>query len=288
MTPTVGLLHPGQMGTAIARQLRPSPGRLLWCPEGRSETTRQRAGMAGFRPVSLASLASESDIILSLVPPFVAEQTAAAVVAHGFKGLYVEANAIRPQRVRAIASTLREAGARLIDACVIGPPPPADIPTHFLMAGPPDECARLGELFVSETMEARCLGTKIGQASGIKTAQSIIQKLSRVVAALGYALATDYGIRGELTELIHEWPHPASNPDILPTLATRAWRWKAELQDAAQALNEAGLPSEPATSIAWVLDRWKHFKDAPDADVEATLKALRHDGWAGDFGLADE
>ncbi len=44
------------------------------------------------------------------------------VLAHGFTGLYVDANAISPQRAERIAAAVRRGGARFVDGSIIGPP----------------------------------------------------------------------------------------------------------------------------------------------------------------------
>jgi hypothetical protein len=49
MTYTIGLLHPGSMGSAFGAQLRARGHIVLWCPDGRSDATRRRAEHAGPR-----------------------------------------------------------------------------------------------------------------------------------------------------------------------------------------------------------------------------------------------
>ncbi|MFD5723200.1 DUF1932 domain-containing protein [Streptomyces sp. NPDC127036] len=58
-----------------------------------------------------------------------------------------------------------------------------------------------------------------------------------------------------------------------PKVAARAWRWGPEMREAADALEEAGLPSGLAEAAAAVMERWAGFKDAsPDlAHVLAEL-----------------
>ena len=40
----VGLLHPGEMGSAVGTVLQENGHEVLWASEGRSEATRARAG----------------------------------------------------------------------------------------------------------------------------------------------------------------------------------------------------------------------------------------------------
>ncbi|MDQ0951487.1 3-hydroxyisobutyrate dehydrogenase-like beta-hydroxyacid dehydrogenase [Streptomyces phaeochromogenes] len=68
MTYTIGLLHPGSMGSAFGAQLRARGHTVLWCPDGRSDITRRRAEHAGLDPAALPELVSRSDLLLSLCP----------------------------------------------------------------------------------------------------------------------------------------------------------------------------------------------------------------------------
>ncbi|MBV9163597.1 MAG: phosphogluconate dehydrogenase, partial [Pseudonocardiales bacterium] len=90
----VGLLHPGRMGAAVAAQLMANGHSVLWCPDGRSPTTHRRAQDAGLRPAPLGQLLADSEIVVSICPPAVAEEIATTVAGIGYRGIYVEANAI--------------------------------------------------------------------------------------------------------------------------------------------------------------------------------------------------
>jgi hypothetical protein len=95
---TVGLLFPGQMGAAVGNAARAD---VVWASEGRSNATRQRA--AAFEDVgSVEELVRSSELILSVCPPAIAEEVAEQVFGLGFEGVYVEANAITPERMRRI------------------------------------------------------------------------------------------------------------------------------------------------------------------------------------------
>ncbi|MBB5998464.1 3-hydroxyisobutyrate dehydrogenase-like beta-hydroxyacid dehydrogenase [Streptomonospora salina] len=237
----------------------------------------RRAEEAGLEPRSLAELVETSEVVLSLVPPAQAEAAADAVQREGFDGVYVEANAIRPGRVEAIASKLPH--SQVVDACVIGPPPvdrtPA-VPTRFFASGPEDLLSRIGDSFADTAVEFHALGPQVGRASGLKMAQSTVQKGSRMLAALGHALAADYGVGEALTDSVEGWAHPASDPAKLPALAGRAWRWEPEMRDTAQALDESGLPPGAITAIADALKAWEPFKDRTDIDLHDILAALHN------------
>ena len=91
---TIGLLHPGEMGAAVGKCLADAGHRVLWDPEGRSAATRERAEAAGLTGEALARIIARSDVIVSVCPPHAALDVARLVA--GFRGLYLDANAISP------------------------------------------------------------------------------------------------------------------------------------------------------------------------------------------------
>jgi predicted dinucleotide-utilizing enzyme len=107
----VGVLFPGQMGAAVGNAVRAD---VVWASEGRSDATRQRA--ATFEDVgSVDELVRSSDVILSICPPAIAEEVAEQVFGLGFEGLFVEANAITPERMRRIGRL----GPRVVDGSIL-------------------------------------------------------------------------------------------------------------------------------------------------------------------------
>jgi 3-hydroxyisobutyrate dehydrogenase-like beta-hydroxyacid dehydrogenase len=112
----VGLLFPGEMGAQIGAAAR---AQVLWASEGRSGATRRRAAAAGLADAgTVAALVARSDVLLSVCPPEIAEEVAAAVADLGFGGLYVEANAVSPERMKRIAARLDGRGARVVDGSI--------------------------------------------------------------------------------------------------------------------------------------------------------------------------
>src|SRR3984885_15863734 len=69
----VGLLHPGEMGAAIGALLVEAGHDVLWCPQGRSEATAERADAAGLTGVEDLG---DTEVILSVCPPHAALEVA--------------------------------------------------------------------------------------------------------------------------------------------------------------------------------------------------------------------
>ncbi|GAA3756638.1 NAD(P)-dependent oxidoreductase [Salinactinospora qingdaonensis] len=273
MRTRIGLLHPGQMGAAIAARLNAD---VLWCPEGRSESTHERADLAALRAAPMADLA-KCDVILSVVAPSAAEDVAAAVTAAGFRdGLYIDANAIRPERAQTLADDLAGVGIETIDACIIGPPPRDDARPHMFLSGAPNSRHTAAEI-LGNAVEITELDDVPGGASALKLSHTVAQKATRTLGALAHAFATKHDVDEHLTALAAASPHPAANPQQLPSVAARAWRWHPELDDTARALADAGLPSEALEDIADVLRRWMPLKDDATASLDSALDLLSTD-----------
>jgi 3-hydroxyisobutyrate dehydrogenase-like beta-hydroxyacid dehydrogenase len=279
MTYTIGLLHPGSMGSAFGAQLRARGHIVLWCPDGRSDTTRRRAEHVGLEPEALPELVSRSDVLLSLCPPAAAEETAAQVAELGMADagtIYVEANAVSPSRVQRIADRL--APTTVIDAAVVGSPPVGGKSPMLYLSGPGEKADRIAELFAGTGVQTHVLGDSIVQASALKLAYSSYQKVSRVLAAVAYGAADSYGVADELLEIAAKRTRSyLVETDYIPKTAARAWRWGPELEDAAALLADAGLPDSLMRAAAATLTRWDGNRDER-LDIAEALEALRVEG----------
>ncbi|MFI9755131.1 NAD(P)-dependent oxidoreductase [Streptomyces collinus] len=276
MTSTVGLLHPGSMGSAFGAQLRASGHIVLWCPDGRSDATRRRAEHAGLEATALPELVSRSDVLLSLCPPAAAEETAGQVAELGMSEagtIYVDANAVSPSRVMNIADRL--APMRVIDAAVVGSPPVGGKSPTLYLSGAVEQADRIAELFAGTDVRTRVLGESIGKASALKLAYSSYQKVSRVLAAVAYGAADTYGVADELLVIAAKRTRSyLVETGYIPKTAARAWRWGPELEDAAALLADAGLPDSLMHAAAATLARWDGNRDER-LDIAEALEALR-------------
>lgn len=215
----VGLLFPGDMGANVGHAVR---GETLWASEGRSDATRRRA--AGFTDAgSLPELVDRSDVILSICPPAIAEAVAGDVFARGFDGVFVEANAISPQRMRRIA----ELGSRVVDGAII-----ASRGIHLYLAG--DDAAEVATLFEGSDVRAIPLDAELGAASALKMAFGGWNKIGIALTAQARAIAAAYGVEEYLDE-------EGVTADRLPRMADRAWRWSPEMDEIAETCAELGV-----------------------------------------------
>ncbi|MCC8452823.1 MULTISPECIES: NAD(P)-dependent oxidoreductase [Streptomyces] len=265
--PTIGILHPGSMGAAVAACAATNAAAVLWCEAGRSTASAARADQFGLTPVAtLYELLDRSDIVISLCPPAAAEDLARDVAGHRFAGVYVEANAINPERTQRIAALLSH--ATVVDGGVVGSPPVGSKTPTLYLSGAADATARIEALFTDTAVQAAVLGTEVGKASALKLSYASFQKASRVLVALAVGMAREHGVDQELIEVASRRTDSyLSEPQYVAKTAARAWRWGPELGEAAETLAAAGLPPEMLHAAASTLARWNDAKD----DGELTL-----------------
>src|ERR1700730_15558974 len=71
--PTIGILHPGDMGSVVGACAVAAGGRVLWASAGRSAGSRERAAAAGLEDAdTVDALVAASDVIVSVCPPHAA------------------------------------------------------------------------------------------------------------------------------------------------------------------------------------------------------------------------
>jgi 3-hydroxyisobutyrate dehydrogenase-like beta-hydroxyacid dehydrogenase len=248
----VGLLLPGEMGALIGSSVQ---GEVLWASEGRSEATRKRA--SGFTDVgTVRELVAASDIVISVCPPAIAEDVAGEVAAEGLDGIYVEANAIAPERMERIAGLLR-----CVDGSVIG-----RTGINLYLSGDPDDVAEVAALFPGGDVRAIPLEGGIGAASALKMAFGGWNKIGVALAAQAHAIARAYGV----TEALEG---EGVESDRVLRAAPKAWRWAPEMEEVAATCAALGLPGGISLGAAELYSRWEAHRDRP-AELNRLLDDL--------------
>ncbi|WP_243597708.1 NAD(P)-dependent oxidoreductase [Thermobifida halotolerans] len=264
------------MGASVGRELVAAGTRVLWCPTGRSDASAQRADQAGLEAVAdLRSLLEQSSMVISLCPPAAAEATADTVREAGFSGVFVEANAISPERAARIGATMTAQGVQIVDGCVIGPPPGGSVATHLYLSGPEEKAAAVARLFTGTAVTVITIEGSVGKASALKMAYGSYQKATCALASVAQALGRAHGVDTYLTsEARRLAKSPLAMPERLPDVAAKAWRWAPEMLEAAATLRDASLPSALAEAAASVLALWEQDKDHSDLPLADVLDHL--------------
>jgi 3-hydroxyisobutyrate dehydrogenase-like beta-hydroxyacid dehydrogenase len=206
----------------------------------------------------------------------VAEDLARAVAVRKYSGIFVEANAISPARCNRIVAMLGDAGARVVDGAIIGPPPTNASSVRIYLAGEPNATGVIDRIFAGTTVRPVVLDSSPPTASALKIAYASYQKAARALAAVAHAMAAEYGVTEHLlVEADRNQRSPLSSPEYLPTVAARAWRWAPEMLEVADSLTDVGLPPEFALAAAKVLGRWHGDKDDWRLPIEYILQQLK-------------
>ena len=191
---SAAVLYPGEMGCAVARVLVAAGWSVtthLWGPSLVCRADAEAAGIADL--ASLDEAVGTCELVVSLVPPAVALETAEAVAGaarrSGPPPLYLDANTVAPATMTAIAATLAGAGLDCVDGAFVGSAAELAGRTRLYLSGP-----RAGELAAAlpEALHATALGVETGAASALKLAfagfnKGLVALFIEVVAAAGAA-----------------------------------------------------------------------------------------------------
>ena len=277
MTRTIGLLHPGEMGTTVGAAARRNEAQVAWTSDGRGPLTCARAREAGLTDAGfLPALVERSRIILSVCPPHAAAEVARAVAERRFSGVYVDANAVSPATVRDIRQIVEAGGASFVDGGIIGPPAVHPGTTRLYLAGA--ESARVAACFRRGPLEACVLDGPPGAASALKMSYAAWTKGS---AALLIAIRTLAMHEGVDAALIREWELsqtglPGRSDGAVRSNAAKAWRFTGEMEEIADTFATAGLPDGFHRAAAEVYRRMTGYKGAanPPSVEEAAARIL--------------
>jgi 3-hydroxyisobutyrate dehydrogenase-like beta-hydroxyacid dehydrogenase len=243
------------MGAAVGRCLTQNGYPVLWASEGRSPATRARARAAGLTDAgTIGAVAAQAGIILSVCPPHAAADVAWAV--HGFRGLYVDANAIAPGTAREVAQMITDSGGRYVDGGIIGLPPTAPGSARLYLSGP--DAAAVQALFAGSGLDARITGPSRTAASAVKMCYAAWTKGTAALILAIRELARDEGVEDTL---LAEWalsqPRLAQRSgDSARSAAAKGWRWVAEMEEIAAAMAAAGLPDGFHLAAAEIFRRY--------------------------------
>ncbi|MBS12351.1 MAG: 6-phosphogluconate dehydrogenase [Gemmatimonadetes bacterium] len=288
MSYIVGLLSPGDMGSAVGARIVGRGARVFTCLEGRSERTKRLAEAAGLESAaSLEDLVERCDLIISIMVPSealgAAQSVAEAVKSVGKALPYTDCNAIAPSTAQQIGAAIVDAGGVAIDAGIIGGPPRGETPNTRFYASGPDASAF--DQLNSYGMDVRVIGEEIGQASGLKMCYAASTKgtaalmLELLIAAkrlnLYDALIDEFGLSQQAR---------LKSLDELNGVPSKSRRWIGEMEEIAKTFDEVGLTPH---TFAGAADMFRHVggnalaDETPenrnrDRTVEELIRRLAH------------
>jgi 3-hydroxyisobutyrate dehydrogenase-like beta-hydroxyacid dehydrogenase len=195
--------------------------------------------MTGFIDVgSIAALVNDADAIVSVCPPHAALDVAEAVA--GFRGLYLDANAISPAHAKSISAIIDARGGRYVDGAILVAS--GRDPTRLFLSG---ECAREAEmLFEGADLDVRVISADPTLASALKMSQAAWNKGTQALIVAVRAFSRALGVDDELVA-----EYQQSAPQLVDTslrsaamASKRGWRWSGEMDEIAASFRAVGLP----------------------------------------------
>ena len=236
MGETIGVLNPGEMGSAVGAALRAAGHRVLWASAGRGDATAARAKADGLEDTGdMATLARTATTIVSVCPPHAALGLAREVAALRFKGVFVDGNAVSPATAREIGRIAEAAGATFVDGGIIGPPPRKAGATRLYLSGA--TAPNAAALFKGSLLDAVVVDGPPGAASAVKVAYAAWTKGHAALLMAVRAFAVHEHVD---PTLLAEWaisqPQLAKrSEDAVNSNSRKAWRFVGEMEEIAAA-----------------------------------------------------
>jgi 3-hydroxyisobutyrate dehydrogenase-like beta-hydroxyacid dehydrogenase len=269
MSPTVGIISAGAMGSAVGAAYRAGGHRVVTTVAGRSERTVDLAGAAGLELLpDLGRVVAEADLVLSIAPPdqarTIAEDVVAAAERTGARPLVSDWNAISPATAQEVAGILLAAGLELVDGSISGGPPRAEYRTRVYVSG-----ARATELADSGPawLDVRVVGAEVGLASAVKMCTASVYKGHSALLAHALVTAHANGVLAEvLDDLRDSYPRQIDRAArLLAVSTTKAGRYVGEMREIAATQASAGLTPALFEAMAEVYGRLAETELAAEA-----------------------
>ena len=242
---TIGVMSPGDMGQAVAAQLKLGGFTIYTALDQRSPRSKALAHEAGLIDVgSVEQLTGCCDVILSIMNPAAALEfglkAAAAIAAGHGKPLFIDCNAIAPATLQTIDAAITAAGGRCVDGAIIGLPPRDGARCKLYFAGPG---AQDLAVFAGPHLNVCILGERSGDASALKMCYGAMNKGITALMVETLMAARRLGVEAIFEEQmretrsdVYEWMIK-----VLPLMPPKAYRWVPEMLQIAQTLEGIGM-----------------------------------------------
>ncbi len=268
-----GLLHPGEMGSVAALTLQNAGREVYWVSEGRRPQSHRRAAELGLKDAgTLNRLCELCPVIVSVCPPEFAEEVAGRVAEHGFRGLYIDCNAVSPERVQRMAKRFPE--GRFVDASIIGlaTREPGKVWIYFSGQHAEEAAVCFGS---AGPLQAEVIGGPVGRASALKMCFAGYNKGAAALLTAVLAAAERLGVREALER---QWSRTdrelAGAGKKIARVTPKAWRFAPEMREIAETLESAGVTPDFHCAAAALYRRLAEFKDVDAPELEKILAAL--------------
>jgi 3-hydroxyisobutyrate dehydrogenase-like beta-hydroxyacid dehydrogenase len=242
---TVGIMSPGDMGSAVGQVLATHGLTVIAALGERSARTRALAAEAGIADVgTLENLVRQADLVMSILVPdaaiVAAQQVAGAMKSTGATPLYADCNSIAVQSARTIGAIMNAVGAPFAEASIIGAPPRVPHKTRIYASGPAaQDFAQLNQF----GLDVRLLGPEQGKAKAIKICYATLTKGTQALCTESFVAAKRLGVFAVLLSELETSQQPLLKfaQEGLQQMPPKAHRWIGEMTELAATYQGLGL-----------------------------------------------
>jgi len=244
---TVAVIAQGDMGSGTGGFLVHNGLRVITNLTGRSQRSIDLAKGANMEDVGDdAALVREADVFLSILPPDQAVALAKILAPHIEASnkpiLYADCNAVAPTTKEEIRDIVEAAGARFVDAGILGSPPtPEKNTTRYYASGPyANDFAELKDFGLNVIV----CGDEVGRAASIKMCFASMTKTMVAMAAETFAAAEALGVYDEVVHELSTYQKSGFEWASKRVTATppKAYRWVGEVEEIGKTFESVGLP----------------------------------------------
>lgn len=248
----IGILYPGELGSALGGVLLDRGIEIVTTVEGRSDRSAALARTAGLTVLpSITDVLTASDMVVSSVPPAAALSTAQDVASHlpalDRPRVFVDINSISPMTMSTVAAAFEGSGIGVVDASLHGQAVALNKATLYLSGpGADDVAAALGA-----PPRTVVLGDEPGQASLFKMLLGGVNKgLVALLLELS-ELAAREGVLGAFWAASRAAYPGVMEPfeRLLPSYPTHVSRRADEMAELEETVSAAGGTSFMSGSI---------------------------------------
>jgi 3-hydroxyisobutyrate dehydrogenase-like beta-hydroxyacid dehydrogenase len=262
------------MGSSVGYSAIESGNEVFWASEHRSARSAKRAARAGLTDLKqLSILTAECELLISICPPKYSFKQAETIRASGFRGIYLEANAISPMATKTIGNLFDSSPISYVDGGIVGAPAWNPGTTRLYLSGKRGETVH--EALTGGPLQPIYLGPDIGAASAMKMCYAAYTKGHTALVASILSAAYHFGVE---QPLLAEWGEETTAARIanIQRITGRAWRWVDEMEQIADTMAEAGLHDGIHRAAADLYSRLEEFKDCePPPEWAEILAALK-------------
>jgi 3-hydroxyisobutyrate dehydrogenase-like beta-hydroxyacid dehydrogenase len=263
------------MGAVVATTIQNSGHEVYWASEARGAGTAQRATEGSLADAgSIAGMAEICSVIVSVCPPEFAEEVATKVAGNSFRGLYLDVNAISPERARRIGRLIRDGGGSFLDGSIIGMPVRARGQTWLYVSG--ENASAAAAYFRGGPLEFEVLGDLDGQASALKMCFAAHSKGTTALLAAVLGTAEVLGVQGALER---QWGRSGPNYEgavgAVRMAAPKAWRFTGEMREIADTFESAGVPTGFPAAAEEIYEKLRDCKGDGQLEITEILRKLR-------------